>query len=80
MKNEVGCIKQYPFKLGRAITIHKAQGQTFDKMIISPEIFAAGQLYVALSRTRNEEDMHIVHDLTAYDSIISKRVVEFMSS
>ena len=40
--------------------------------------FAHGQLYVALSRTRNYNDIHIVTPLYASDSIISTRVVEFM--
>ena len=82
VEKETGEFKQFPLQLGYALTIHKAQGKTLDKVIIDigRGAFAHGQLYVALSRTRNEEDMHIVHDLTAYDSIISKRVVEFMSN
>ena len=40
-KKEIGSIKQYPFKLGKAITIHKSQGQTFDKVVLSPDISLA---------------------------------------
>lgn len=82
VEKETGEFKQFPLQLGYALTIHKAQGKTLDKVIIDigRGAFTHGQLYVALSRTRNEEDMHVVRDLTAYDSIISKRVVEFMSN
>lgn len=56
-KEEIGTIKQIPLKVARAITIHKSQGKTFDKTIISPQIFAPGQLYVALSRVRTPEGL-----------------------
>lgn len=81
IEKEVGKFKQFPLQLGYSLTIHKAQGKTLDKVIIDigKGAFAHGQLYVALSRTRNKEDMHIVHDLKFSDSIISPRVVEFMS-
>lgn len=77
-----GTFKQFPLQLGWSCTIHKAQGKTLDKVIvdIGRGAFAHGQLYVALSRTRNYEDIHIINPLQATDSIISKRVVEFMSN
>jgi len=47
----LGSFTQYPLRLAWAITIHKSQGLTFDKLIIDAgESFAAGQVYVALSR------------------------------
>lgn len=46
-----GTFTQYPIRLAWAITIHKSQGLTFEKAIIDAgESFAAGQVYVALSR------------------------------
>lgn len=50
-EEELGSFFQYPLRLAWAITIHKSQGLTFDKLIIDAEnAFANGQVYVALSR------------------------------
>lgn len=56
-KTEIGSIKQIPLKVAKAITIHKSQGKTFDKVVITPNIFAAGQLYVALSRVKSPKGL-----------------------
>ncbi|MBA3649195.1 MAG: helix-turn-helix domain-containing protein [Chitinophagales bacterium] len=69
----LGTYKQYPIRLAWAVTIHKSQGLTFDKVIIDAgESFAPGQVYVALSRCTTLEgiilyskirDSNILNDL-----------------
>lgn len=64
--------KQFPIKLAYAFTIHKAQGQTYDKVIIdlNSHIFATGQLYVALSRAKSLQSLYLTKPI-AYSDIIS---------
>lgn len=63
-KKENGTFSQIPLKPAYAITIHKSQGKTFDKAIISPESFAPGQLYVALSRVRAAEGLYLTKPIS----------------
>ena len=57
-ENEIGSFTQIPLRLAWAVTIHKSQGLTFDKLIIDAgHAFAHGQVYVALSRCTSLEGL-----------------------
>lgn len=57
----VGRYRQLPLMLGWAVTIHKAQGKTLDQVLIDlgHGAFAAGQVYVALSRVRSIQNLRL---------------------
>lgn len=80
-EKETGSFIQFPLQLGYALTIHKTQGKTLDRVIIDIDrgAFAHGQLYVALSRTRQKKDMFIKRALSEDDIIFSKRIKSFLS-
>jgi len=53
--------KQFPIRLAFAMTINKSQGQTFDRfgLLLDRPCFSHGQLYVAMSRVRNNDSLKI---------------------
>lgn len=58
--NVIGTFRQLPVRIAWAVTIHKSQGLTFDKVIIDAgAAFAFGQVYVALSRCRTLEGISL---------------------
>ncbi len=75
----VGDFAQCPIKLAWAITIHKSQGQTFDKVIIDMGhgAFTHGQLYVALSRCTCMDGIRLKRPVTHSDIIFDQRIYEF---
>ncbi|MFZ2152518.1 MAG: AAA family ATPase [Microgenomates group bacterium] len=76
----ISSFTQYPLRLAWAITVHKSQGQTYDSVIIDMGrgAFAHGQTYVALSRCKSLETLHLLRPLTYQDIIIDPAIINFM--
>lgn len=77
---KTGAARQYPLRLGYAVTVHKSQGQTYQKMNLEPEIFSNGQLYVALSRCQSIENIFIHGYISKRMVMASKEVNRFYNN
>ena len=77
VRMETGYAEQFPMRIGYAVTIHKSQGQTYDAINLMPEIFANGQLYVALSRCKSVEGIYIAGFLSQRMVMCSEEVLKF---
>ena len=78
----VGWARQYPLRLAYAITVHKAQGQTYDNIVIDysdSTVFTPGQTYVALSRCRTLDGIRLTRPLTAEDIYVSNEVIAYLN-
>ncbi len=75
----LGTFRQFPLRLAWAVTIHKAQGKTFDKVIIDlgRGAFEHGQTYVALSRCRSLEGIILRQAIRPRDILVDDRVVDY---
>ena len=77
----VATFKQYPLKLAWAITIHKSQGLTFDEVVIDAgKAFAAGQVYVALSRCRRLDKIVLMSRITPKAVMMDQSVRGYLNT
>lgn len=78
----VGTFMQYPLKLAWAITIHKSQGMTFDRMHfdLTHGTFAPGQAYVAISRMRTMEGLTLSNEIRPSHIIQNREIRAFSNS
>ena len=77
----IGTFTQYPLMLAWAVTIHKSQGKTFDKVILDIDrgTFAHGQIYVSLSRCRTLEGLVLKKDVAKKHIWMDHNVVKFVT-
>jgi ATP-dependent DNA helicase PIF1 len=78
----VGTFTQLPFKLAWAITIHKSQGQTLERLIVdlTGGMFSTGQLYVALSRCTSMNGLVLKRPVLPKDLKTDRRIARFLRS
>ncbi|BCI51639.1 hypothetical protein NIIDNTM18_09170 [Mycolicibacterium litorale] len=78
----IGSYTQLPFKLAWAITIHKSQGQTLDRVIVdlTGGMFSTGQLYVALSRCTSLGGLVLKRPVLPKDLKVDRRIARFLRS
>lgn len=79
VEEQIGTYVQYPIRLAWAITVHKSQGLTFNKVDIdfTGGVFAGGQTYVALSRCRSLEGITLKDPIRRNEIFVRQEVVNF---
>ncbi|MDA9634365.1 AAA family ATPase [Pseudomonadota bacterium] len=75
----VSSFKQFPLKLGWAVTIHKAQGLTLESCSVDlgDGAFATGQAYVALSRCKTLDSLNLYRELRVRDALVDPDIQDF---
>lgn len=77
----LGSFEQFPIRLAWAVTIHKSQGLTFDRLIVDAgQSFASGQVYVALSRCRTLEGIVLKSKITPEVIFSDHKIDNFQAS
>ena len=73
----IASFKQIPLKPAFAITIHKSQGQTYQKAIVHPSCWERGQLYVALSRASSASGLYLATKIQDSYLVADQKVLAF---
>lgn len=78
-EEEVGSVTQFPLRLAWAVTVHKSQGQTYERVNVdlTQNFFVEGQLYVALSRCKSLAGMRCLGKASLRSLMTSRVVMDF---
>lgn len=80
-KEVIGTFTQFPLRLAWAITVHKSQGMSFDKVVADLNYtFDYGQVYVGLSRCRSFDNLYLTSPINRYQMNQHERVLRFFNS
>lgn len=80
-KEVIGTFTQFPMQLAWAVTVHKSQGKTFDRVVFDcKRIFEDGQTYVALSRCTSMDGLTLTQLIEPRHIKISSAVRRFYRS
>ena len=79
LEEVISSFKQFPIKLGWAVTIHKSQGLTLESCSVDlgAGAFATGQAYVALSRCKNLNSLNLQRELKVSDALVDPDIIDF---
>ncbi|XP_069110320.1 ATP-dependent DNA helicase PIF7-like [Argopecten irradians] len=78
LKVDIGSRKQLPLTLGYALTVHKAQGVTVDRVVIEcKNMFQYGQLTVAVSRVTKKKGLQLKNFSESLLKIPPKELTDF---
>lgn len=79
-QEKLGSFEQIPLRLAWAVTIHKSQGKTFDRLVLDLErgAFAHGQVYVALSRCRSLQGITLTKPIQPHHLHVDEAVTNFI--
>lgn len=78
---ECGSFSQLPLRLAWAVTIHKSQGMTFDKLVVDAKAsFSPGQVYVALSRATGTKNLTLSSPILPETLSVDPQILNFFNS